>query len=70
MHEDAKIFNVFLAGVWGVISAIIIGIWDWFFLLRIWVLINFLSLLILALMTKNLNRRSRILMDIVQPNSK
>ena len=70
MHEDAKIFNVFLAGVWGVISAIIIGIWDWFFLLRFWVLINFLSLLILALMTKNLNRRSRILMDIVQPNSK
>ena len=70
MHEDAKIFNVFLAGVWGVISAIIIGIWDWFFLLRFWVLINFLSLLILALMTKNLNRRSRILMDSVQPNSK
>ena len=70
MPEDAKIFNVFLAGVWGVISAIIIGIWDWFFLLRFWVLINFLSLLILALMTKNLNRRSRILMDIVQPNSK
>ena len=70
MPEEAKIFNVFLAGVWGVISAIIIGIWDWFFLLRFWVLINFLSLLILALMTKNLNRRSRILMDIVQPNSK
>ena len=28
MPEDAKIFTVFLAGVWGVISAIIIGIWD------------------------------------------